>query len=64
MRINESLNVCSQLEGDEESGESGGEGEGEGKAETSKVYKPPKLAAMHYGKSPSCGSHTVVWGEA
>ncbi|KAK2162041.1 hypothetical protein NP493_1544g00027 [Ridgeia piscesae] len=43
-------NLTSKLEGDGESGESGGEGEGEGegKAETSKVYKPPKLAAMHY----------------
>ncbi|KAI0219446.1 Neuroguidin-A [Lamellibrachia satsuma] len=40
-------NLASKLEGEEEeSGESGAEGEG--KTETTKVYKPPKLAAMHY----------------
>ena len=50
----------SQLEGEEEeSGESGAEGEG--KTETTQVYKPPKLAAMHYGKSSSMLYISSLW---
>ena len=52
MYFNGQCTLCFQLEGEgEESGEEGVEGTE--KADTSKVYKPPKLAAMHYGKSSS-----------